>query len=66
VRDHSSDNAEEWQLLCDADHFEESRAVVWHLSHCVKTAPSLLAVDLPRGCTAWRDAPWLPWQTARL
>jgi hypothetical protein len=62
VRDHG----EEWQLLCDADHYEESRAVVWHLSHCVKTAPSLLAVELPLGSTAWRDAPWLPWQTARL
>ena len=62
VRDHG----EEWQVLCDADHFEDARAVVWHLSHCVKTAPSLLALDLQLGETGWRDAPWLPWQTARL
>ena len=60
------DVQEEWQLLCDIDHFEDARAVVWHLSHCVKTAPSLLALDLPPGHTAWRDAPWLPWQTAPL
>jgi hypothetical protein len=62
VRDHQ----EEWQLLCDADHFEDQRAVVWHLSHCVKTTPSLLALDLQPGHTAWRDAPWLPWETAPL
>jgi hypothetical protein len=60
------DQGEEWQLLCDADHAEDARAVVWHLSHCVRTAPSLLALDLQLGETAWRDAPWLPWQTAPL
>ena len=57
---------EEWQVLCDADHYEETHAVVWHLSHVAKTTPTLLAVDLPLGHTVWRDAPWLPWQTARL
>ena len=66
VRDVSPDNAEEWQVLCDADHAVETRAVVWHLRHVAKTSPSLLAVDLPAGHTVWRDAPWLPWQTARL
>ena len=62
VRDHG----EEWQVLCDADHYDEARAVVWHLSHVAKVSPTLLSVDLPQGWTAWRDAPWLPWQTARL
>ena len=60
------DAQEEWQVLCDADHYDDTRAVVWHLSHVAKTSPTLLAVDLPLGWTAWRDAPWLPWQTARL
>ena len=61
------DVQEEWQVLCDADHYDDTRAVVWHLSHVAKTSPTLLSVtDLPPGWTAWRDAPWLPWQTARL
>jgi hypothetical protein len=60
------DVQEEWQVLCDADHVDDTRAVVWHLSHVAKTSPSLLAVQLPPGHTVWRDAPWLPWQTARL
>jgi hypothetical protein len=60
------DAQEEWQVLCDADHYDEKHAVVWHLRHVAKTSPSLLSVDLPLGHTAWRDAPWLPWQTARL
>jgi hypothetical protein len=62
VRDHD----EQWQLLCDLDHSAETRAVMWPLSHCVKTAPSLLATDLKPGMTAWRDAPWLPWEHGRL
>lgn len=60
------DAQEEWQVLCDQDHYDQTHAVVWHLSHVVKTSPTLLSVDLPLGHTAWRDAPWLPWQTARL
>jgi hypothetical protein len=60
------DAQEEWQVLCDADHNDDTHAVVWHLSHVAKVSPSLLAVDLPLGHTVWRDAPWLPWQTARL
>lgn len=60
------DVQEEWQVLCDADHFEDTRAVVWHLSHVAKVCPTLLSVELPLGWTVWRDAPWLPWQTARL
>ena len=40
------DAQEEWQVLCDADHFEETRAVVWHLKHVVKTTPSLLTVAM--------------------
>ena len=66
VRERGPNGEEEWQVLCDADHYDETRAVIWHLSHAVKTTPSLLSVELPVGHTAWRDAPWLPWQTSRL
>src|SRR4051794_21267315 len=54
------DVQEEWQVLCDADHQDDTRAVGWHLSHLAKTSPSLLPVGLPPGPTPWRGGPRPP------